>query len=90
MLIGGGSAVLARTFISEVMLVSVQAWQEGEKHTAVYQLRASMVDCPISSPIQSWQCLQVPLQAMLFLNLPGGSQEACWAVVLWGRLQGTC
>lgn len=44
MLIGGGSAVLARTFISGVVLVSVQAWQEEEKHTAVYQLRASMVD----------------------------------------------
>lgn len=44
MLIGGGIAVLARTFISGVVFVSVQAWQEGEKHTAVYQLRATMVD----------------------------------------------
>lgn len=36
--------MLAKSFISGVVLVLVQAWQEGEKHTAVYQLRATMVD----------------------------------------------
>lgn len=74
---------------SWAVCVSTQAWQQGENHKAVYQLRDTVVDF---SSFVSYRIMRLSPDSLAgndLLELPGGPQEA-WAVVLCGWGQGPC